>query len=341
MITESELREAMQHSAARADQLIERRQSATSRPDLIDRRFRIDRAPAGRRRIVVAAAVAVAVVSGSAPALARLMHHSAAAPQRNGAAGGPANPKDPARHTEVAVTNLATITGDSGYRLGVGMETISPPAGGIHVMALPATRFDPTRRLTDPQPVSVGGAHGYAGRALIYLVDRDDPQQASKAGAPRNTVAWPTGDGIWLVAQSGMADGPGFADVAVGTLVHDAQHLGVRAAPAALRSGYRARWLPPGLALTGVTGSVGDPAIALTLTSGDKSIIIQASSSAGRRIPTSGLASATKRVAGYSVTVTGTGYDHATVQRVLDGLDLSRLAGPQSGWWTLDRAVNG
>jgi hypothetical protein len=244
----------------------------------------------------------------------------------------------------VAITNLATVPGDSGYTLDAGMETITPPAGGIQVMALPPGRFDPTRRLTDPQPVSVGGAHGYAGRALIYLIDPANRQQAPKAGAPRNTVAWPAGGGSWLVVQSVLADGPGFADVPVAALVHDAEQLRVQLAPAPLRSGYRARWLPSGLALTGVTGLVGDPTVDLMLTAAGKSIMISSVRGAptlGQRSSTSDRPSATKHIAGFTVTVTGTGYDLATVQRVLNGLDVSRLHGPRSGWWTLDQAVNG
>lgn len=342
MITETELREAMQHSAARADQLIERCGSAASQPDLIDRHRPMDRAPSVRRRVGVslAAAVAVAVVTGGGPVLARLAHQSPAAPQRDSAAG-PGRPAVAAPHTDVAITNLATVAGDSGYTLDAGMETITPPAGGIHVMALPPGRFDPTRRLTDPQPVSVGGAHGYAGRALIYLIDPANRQQAPKAGAPRNTVAWPARGGTWLVVQSVMADDPGFADVPVAALVHDAEQLRVQLTAAPLRSGYRARWLPSGLALTGVTGSVGNPAVALTLTAGRKSITVQLGSGTVVRASTPDRHSATRHVAGYTVTVTGTGYDLATVQRVLNGLDVSRLHGPQSGWWTLDQAVNG
>jgi hypothetical protein len=340
MITETELREAMQHSAARADQLIEQRESAASQPQLIDLQDPSDRARAVRRRtwLPLAAAAAVAVVAGGGLVLAvRPAHHSPAppaapaAPQKSGAA---------APRTDLAITNLATIPGNSGYSLGTGMETISPPMGGIQVMALPAARFDPARRLTDPQPVSVAGAPGYAGHALMYLIDPDDQQQANKAGAPRNTVAWPAGDGTWLVVQSFMADGPDFTDVPVATLVHDAEQLGVQAAPAPLRSGYRVRWLPAGLTLTDADGSVGDPAVELTLTAGPKSIGIQANSTAAIGLPTPHRASATKQIAGYSITVTGTGYDHATLQRVLDSIDFSRLHGPRSGWWALDQAVN-
>ena len=49
---------------------------------------------------------------------------------------------------------------------------------------------------------------------------------------------------------------------------------------------------------------------------------------------------ATKRFGSYTMTVFGTGYDQATVQRVLDSLDFSRLSSSPSTWWTFDQAVN-
>ena len=224
------------------------------------------------------------------------------------------------------------------------METLTPAGlGGIQVMALPAGGFDRTKLLTDAHPVSVAGTHGYAGKALIYLIDPNDPQQAGKAGRPRNTVAWQAGDGTWVVIQSIMADGADFADVPETTLVHDAGQLGVQAAPAPLRSGYRAKWLPAGLTLTSASGSVGNPAVMLTLTAGTRSIMIELSASGQPAVPTGGTGSATasKHIPGYWVAVIGSGYDKSTVQRVLDGLDFSRMHGPRSGWWTLTEAVNG
>jgi len=126
-------------------------------------------------------------------------------------------------------------------------------------MALPAGGFDPAKQLTDRHPVTVNGTNGYAGKALIYLIDPNDPQQASKAGRPRNTLAWPAGDGSWLVLQNIMADGDGFVDVPVATLIHDAVQLEVQATPAPLRSGYRARWLPAGLTLSSAGVISGTP----------------------------------------------------------------------------------
>ncbi|HEX4727916.1 MAG TPA: hypothetical protein VH298_08965, partial [Jatrophihabitans sp.] len=42
----------------------------------------------------------------------------------------------------------------------------------------------------------------------------------------------------------------------------------------------------------------------------------------------------------YTMTVSGTGYDQATVQRVLESIDFSRLNSSPSTWWTFDQAVN-
>ncbi len=356
MYTETELREAMQHSAVRADRLIEAEQhpSAQSQPSRpIDLRVPIDHSPAPRRRIwlpAAAAAVVAAVAAGGVYLAAKPSHQTPASPQKDvsAAAATPSRSRPAATspRTAVALANLVTIPGASDYQLGARMETVTAPGlDGIQAMALPAGGFDPAKLLTGSHPVSVDGTHGYAGKALIYLIDPSDPQQASKAGRPRNTVAWPVGDGTWLVLQSSMADGADFADVPVATLIHDAGQLRAQAAPAPLRSGYRAQWLPAGLTLTSASGSVGNPAVALTLTAGTKSIIIELGSAALHvpGVPTGGQGSAvaSKQISGYSVSVLEKGYDHATAQRVLDGLDFSRLHGPRSGWWTLDQAVNG
>jgi hypothetical protein len=353
MITETELREAMQHSAARADQRIEQQSLAADRPNLIDLQGPIDRSPTARRRtwVPLAAAAAVAVVAGGGLMLAaRPAHHSPAAPKKDTAAAvAPAQPHNkPAAvkpHAAVTLTNLVTISGTDAYTLDAGTETLNAPGGigGTQLMALPAGGFDPAKRLTGAHPVSVAGTQGYAGKALLWLIDPNDTEQAKKAGAPRNTVAWPVGDGTWLVLQNFMAAEPGFTDLPEATLIHDAGQFEVKTAPAPLRSGYRARWLPAGLTLTSADASVGQPASSLTLTAGRKSIDIQLDTLGGTPIPVGhhDMAVASRQIKGYTVVVTATGYEKGTAQRVLDGLDVSKLHGPQSGWWTFDQAVNG
>ena len=353
MFTETELREAMQHSAARADDLIAAEQppSAPSRPSqAVDLYVPIDLVPeAGRERRrwlpLAAAAVVVAVAGGGLFLAAKPAHHSPTSPQKGvaAAAGRPSSAAVAPPRTAITITNLVTIPGTNDYTLTTGTETLNAPAGfgGTQVMALPAGGFDPAKALTDPHQVTVNGQDGYAGKALIYLIDPTDPGQASKAGRPRNTLAWRASDGSWLVLQNIMADGDGFVDVPVATLIHEAAQLKVQATPAPLRSGYRARWLPAGLTLTSALASVGHPALSLTLTAGRKSIDIQLSTVATNVVPLGGAGTASKHIPGYWISVIGTGYDRATAQRVLDGLDLSRLHGPQSGWWTFDQAVNG
>lgn len=354
MFTETELREAMQHSAERADHLIEQQSSAEGPPFRpVDLHVPIVHAPPVRRRtwVPVAAAAAVAAVAGGGLMLAaRPAHHSPAAPQRNVAAATPTSGSNGAAvaapRTAVKITNLVTVPGTDNYTLDAGTETLNAPGGigGTQLMALPASGFDPAKQLTGAHAVSVAGTPGYAGKALLYLIDPNDAEQASKAGAPRNTVAWQVSGGTWLVLQNFMADEPGFADLPEPTLIHDAGQLQVTATPAPVRSGYRAGWLPAGLTLTSVSGSVGNPASSLRLTAGRKSIDIQLSTEAMAPIVPvggTGIANANRHIPGYWVSVHGSGYDQATVQRVLDGLDFSRLSGPQSGWWTFDQAVNG
>jgi hypothetical protein len=346
MITETELREAMQHSAARADQRIEQQSLAEGQPNLIDLQGPIDIAPTARRRtwFPLAAAAAVAVVAGGGLMLAaRPTHHSPAASRKDTAAAvaraHPHTPPPAKPHTAVALTNLITVPGDSEYSLDGQMVTITPPGGAFQVMALPAGRFNPATQLTGAHRVSVAGTQGYAGKALLWLIDPNDTEQAKKAGAARNTIAWPAGDGIWVVLQNFMADS---LDVSEATLIARAAKLDVKPAPASLRSGYRVGWLPAGLTLTRASGSVGNPAVGLRLTAGSKSIDIQLDTLGGVPVPTGhDMAVASRQIAGYTVVVSTTGYDNAIAQRVLDGLDFSRLHGPKSSWWTFDQAVTG
>lgn len=349
MFTETELREAMQHSAERADRRIDAEQHGSTGGRPVDHYVPLVQPTTVRRRTwlpLAAAAAAVAVAGGAVVLTAG--HHSSRAPHKNSAAAS--GPAGPVKHrpaaaqpaATVAITNLVTIPGQSGYELKNGTEWITPPGGGMQLMVFPAGRFDPTSALTGAHPITVAGVHGYAGQALIYLIDPHDKDQASKAGAPRNTIAWPAGDGTWLVLQNFMADGAGFTDTPVPTLVHDAEHFGVQLAPAPLRSGYRVGWLPAGMSLTDVTGTVGQPVNTLTLTAGKKSITIQLSTVGAVQTPVGGdVATASRTLpGGTTVQVIADGYDKATAQHVLNGLDVSRLTGPPSGWWTLAQAVN-
>jgi hypothetical protein len=343
MFTETELREAIRHSAARADDLIEAEQQQLTAP--VDLPVPIDLVPPPERRRTwvpaVAAAVVLAVAGGALFLAAKPAHRSAPSPQKDVPAAtakpSPSRPVAVAPRVTVALTNLVTIPGDSGYTLDARMETVTPPAGRLQLMALPSSRFDPAKQLTGAHPVTVAGTQGYAGKALLWLIDPNDTEQANKAGAPRNTIAWRAGSGTWLVLQNFMAD----ENPSEAALLHDAGTFVVQTAPALLRSGYRAGWLPAGLTLSNVAGSVGHPAVGLTLSAGAKSINISFSTVEFTNVTVgAGANLASKHIAGYWVSVFGAGYDQATVQRVLDHLDFSKLHAPQSTWWTLDQAVN-
>ena len=121
------------------------------------------------------------------------------------------------------------------------------------------------------------------------------------------------------------------------TLIREAGQLGVQARPAPIRSPYRAGWLPPGLTLTEATVTPGVPDGTLSLTAGARSLDLQLTAEPFTPI---GRPFAAKRLVGYTMTVVGDGYDQATVQRVLDNLDFSRVHSAPPTWWTFDQALN-
>jgi hypothetical protein len=334
MYTETELREALQHSAMRADLLLAAKPEPNAPTPAVE--LRVPVRTLHRRSWLpgvaaagLAAAGVIAVAGGSFLLVAKPAHQSATPPQVTAPLTAA-----PSR-TVVAITNLITLPGAGTYLLDAGRETLLAPTG-IQLMALPAGRFDPATQLTDPRPVTVAGTHGYAGKALIDLINPSDSQQADKAGAPINTVAWQTGNHSWLVVQRSSADG---ADLSVPTLVRDAGQLGVQARPAPLRSAFRAGWLPAGLTLTSADANLGKPEGALVLTAGAKAITLELTTEPLNATSVAGDSIATKRFGSYTMTVFGTGYDQATVQRVLDSLDFSRLNSSPT-WWTFDQAVN-
>ena len=339
MYTETELREALQHSATRADALLAAKPEPDAPTPAVE--LRVPLRTLQRRSWLpgvaaagLAAAGVIAVAGGSFLLVAKPAHRSTTPPPPVTAPMTTA----PSR-TAVALTNLITLPGAGSYLLDAGSETLFAPAGqhtGIQLMALPAGRFDPATQLIGPHPVTVAGSHGYAGKALIDLIDPNS-SQASKTGGPINTVAWQAGNHSWLVVQNSGAEG---ADLTVQTLIHAAGQLGVQGKPAPLRSAYRAGWLPTGLTLTSAVANLGKPEGALTLTAGVKAVTLELTTGPLNATSLVGDSIASKPFGSYTMTVLGAGYDQATVQRVLDGLDFSRLNSSPSTWWTFDQAVN-
>ena len=98
----------------------------------------------------------------------------------------------------------------------------------------------------------------------------------------------------------------------------------------------RAGWLPTGLSLTSAAVNLGKPEGALALTGGAKAITLELTTGPLNATSLVGNSIATKPFGSYTMTVFGTGYDQATVQRVLDSLDFSRLNSSPSTWWTFE-----
>ena len=159
MYTETELREALQHSAARADLPL----AARSAPNLLSPAAELRIPPVPKRSWlpgVLAAGVAtvavVAVAGGGFLLAAKPTHRSVAAPQASTSVVAP--PVVPPTRVRVAITNLVTVPGDAGYIFETQRESLR--TARLSLLALPADRFDPAKQLTDPHPVTVAGTEG-------------------------------------------------------------------------------------------------------------------------------------------------------------------------------------
>jgi hypothetical protein len=130
------------------------------------------------------------------------------------------------------------------------------------------------------------------------------------------------------------------------TLVSRAQELNVVAAPAPLpRIPFRVGWLPAGLTVTSVEAQPGAAGTVVGLTSGSNTVTINVAAGtvgaeAGRLDGTSDDTSAQRSVGNVAITIHAHGYTQSDTQKILNNLDLSKLPGAPSTWWSLTEAFN-
>lgn len=275
MYTQDDLREALRHSAARADDLPD--------VDLAATREGAGRSPARtsrprRRGLVMALATAAsvaAVIAGTTGLRAWLDDARQAAPTADPAAStdAPAPSGSPTAHADprVAVNTAALIDAvdiapDSrmaaSYSLAVvpGVEEVRQPTGpGPNDPALtidvasPASGLDPARIPRD-NPVSIAGTTGYYSKLAIFPIDGSTGPGSDK-WLPAWTIAFPQGENwvfVWLQTSVNTA--------AMTNSVNDPERIaqvyeqyGVTFGQPAGRLPFRLGWLPNGLAVVGVS----------------------------------------------------------------------------------------
>lgn len=359
MYTEAELRDALHHSAARVDDLVtapmgshagaqsHRAEAVVAYPA---------RTPAGtdrphRWRTAVAAAAGVAAIGA-----ATFMVLGTGSPSTDVPAAGPTTatsaadspvPSSAPPHrssAKIAVNNLVALAGRNASEYSFG-PTGSPQVimvGGdnaVDVIALPASAsFDPATQIKSAQTVRVAGTTGYYGAVAAGVSGTD-----SKYGPQKATLAWQASNGTWIFVQ-GMNEG---VNLSAATLLGRVQELGITAAPAPLpRIPFRVGWLPAGLTVTSVETQPGSAGTVVGLSSGSKTVTFNASARSagagtGRIDGTSPDDTSVQRSAGqFAITIHAHGYAQADTQKILDDLDLSKLASDPSSWWTLAEAFN-
>jgi hypothetical protein len=340
MYTETELRDALQYSAARAD-LVPDGHSApvTGQPTILNiqqsrRKGRSAWLPAVAIAAVPAAVAAVIVVASG-------VHSKPATRLVTPGASKPATTSRPMTD-RIAVGNLLTLANHAAmpnYELNPrGRPEVVWVGGlsGVEVIALPpGTAFDPGSQMPHAQRVRVGDAEGYYGKVKTDPLDPMTPQTPdSKAGPPKTTLAWRAASGSWIFMRSGEYG----INLPLSTLLSQYRTLQVKAVAAPLSVPYRAVWLPAGASLTEGALQTGSPSSDVTLSSGNNSVDINLATDDVARGPVANIAgdpSSYRHLAGFWITVTVHGYPQSIAQKVLDGLDLSRLHAAESSWWPL------
>ena len=359
MFTETELREALEHSAARARTIEEAVPAA--------------RTPRRRWAVPLAAAASIAVLAAGAVVLSD-------AGQRRPAAGGhpttgtstvSSPPARAARHVPVGLANLVDVvqvTRDDHtyYTLGgngdvqAGTENVEKFLGGtrsIDVTVVTSPALDATRIPRD-RPVRIAGTTGYYGLFRLFPLDGGNGPGSDKYLAVW-TVAFRAPSGNWVFVSmedtrnpQGLVDDPG-------EIVAQYERLGVRFASGRTRVPYRTGWLPTGFAFEQAYVGYGESWT--TVRNGGHRIEIAVLHD---RAPgdCAGECGATRRVGDYTIDVTADGYDpqptsaqpvtpgrppavaphprgDAVARHVLDTLTRARSFGDPATWWTLADAL--
>ncbi len=338
MFTETDLRDALDHSAARADALADRHSVLVAAPDSsrqLGRRIVLPIAVAATAAAVIAGGTLVGHRSTARPAATKQSSISAATTT----APAPAPKRVPAT---VSVVDRFTIgAANPTYEiLDASTPATNAEYGGaivdgqdIEVVAIPESAgFNPETRFTGAQRVPVAGVLGYYGSIVLWPADGVPDQNTDKHGGPGPALGWRTADGTWLFVTTGPGGPKGAASLAAAyRKLHVTLHGNTTRLP------YQTGYLPAGMHLDSLGSAGSNPVSDATLVAGHRRIDINVSRG-DLAVKSPGTKSVFRTVGGYSVAILGSGYSRATLQRVLDSMKFADPSSGGAGWWTLARA---
>ncbi len=330
MYTETELREALEHSASRAGALADR--PTRSRPK---RHF----LPA-----LAAAAVIVAVVAG---AVALHGFHQSPPPAQHTHTSG---------HVPVDLTNaidqmqsrnhpVVTMGGPGIPGIGVPVETIekSLPIQRVVVVTLVDSKALDPARIPRDHPVPIAGTTGYFSEFKLYPLDGSTGSGFDKS-TPTWTIAFQDPAGKWVFVTI-LSDfrAHGIDDPA--EIAAEYAKLNIDFVNGQTRLPFRTGYVPRGYRLINLTVAYGS--ISVALTNGDKTIEIAVIYN--RR--TSNCVTAcrtTRRIGDYTIAVGardkvrrdgGQKEDVRLAARVFDSLTIASKLGDPATYWTIADAL--
>jgi hypothetical protein len=205
--------------------------------------------------------------------------------------------------------------------------------------------FDASRIPRD-DPISIAGTTGYYCYLQLYPLDG----AASDKYSPVWSVAFPTSDRTWVIARVEHAPAANASYASVpdrAKIVSAYQGLHLRYAEGSSRLPFRVGYLPRGTTVDSLSVDTGPDGVqtSVTLVDGNRSLGIEVAPSKLRSVFGGCVSDCRDEVANRQsgdlrITVSGAGYDHATVQRALDTLTLPAPGSGPSTWWTIEQAFS-
>ncbi|MGI8881104.1 MAG: hypothetical protein ACR2KJ_11485 [Jatrophihabitans sp.] len=340
MHTETELRDALDHSAERADSLGADRYVVTATPPPRRRLGLRVALPATVAATVLGVVTAGVVVRHESTGIGAQRHNYSAA----GSTASPPTPSAKARHipARVTVNDLFTIgAANPDYDIRDSSRAVDNAeyAGAtvngkyFQVIALPASAtFDPDTRFAGAHRVRIDGVLGYYGSVVLWPANGVPDVNTNKHGEPAPALGWKTANGTWLFVTTDDGEA-----INAATFAAAYAQLGVTLHTGANRLPYRTGYLPAGMHLDSVGSAGANPVSDANLQAGNRSIDINVSvGDLGMTSP--GSTSIYRRVGNYSVQILGTGYSRATLQRVLDTMQFADLSSGGAGWWPITQS---
>lgn len=355
MFTDTELKDALEYSAERADLL----------PDTT---LAVRPAPRHRRAIrvglpVLAAAAVVGVVATAAvvadgSSSADRHQHSAAAKSSHPVTVKPAPAKAPDAHVpvRVSVNDLVSVrneqgeydirsTTDPAYNVEYVTRPISNQQDGPDLVVLPkSAHFDPATRFTNVERVDVDGVSAYYGSVVLHPANGKADMDTDKHGGPQRALGIEKAGGTWLFVTS-----DNFAPLDLKGLIAAYQNMHVVVRSGTVKIPFRTGYVPAGMSLDSLAMAGTNPVSDVRFTRGKRSIDINiAAGGLDKYDPSAkGLPAANgkpmahpieKQIGGYTVMLMASGYDRATLTKMLNTMKFGNLADGGATWWTITQA---